>query len=321
MTTSSPDQKRIQALDARSYKMFQFPADLGAHAMLLVFNKYSYGSRNSIAGTSYSPSQLQSSIMLPLPENLLDNMGFKVNGVELGLSGAMTAGAASGAAGLAKSIANAGSVGDIGNALSAATGASSAESFLKGLGSASAAGFLKEALSAAAPGVQKGLEVGTGYAFNPYQALAFEGVNLRAFTFDWTLSPQSQKESDIIKNIISNIKRNIHPSYANSAGVNNRNTAGRTFLQYPSFLNITILGSPAGHVIRFKPCMVSQFQVNYNGAGETAFLEGGVPAVYKLSMSISEAEIWTKDDFPADNSSSNVAVQQSSASARSGIFS
>lgn len=315
---ASPLQKRIQNLDARAYKMYQFPEDLGTHSMMIVFEKYSYAARGGIVGaTGFTPKQLQSSIMLPLPENLLDNMSFKVSGVELGVAGAMTAGATAAAPGLMKSIANANSVGDIGSALGEATGVGSAKDALKNIGSATAAGMLKGALSSAAPSMQKGLEVGSGYAFNPYQALAFEGVNLRSFTFDWTLSPQSEKETDIIKDIVLNIKRNAHPAYA-SLVKGSSGTAGRTFLTYPSFAKISILGSPEGHVIKFKPCMISQLQVNYNGAGELAFMEGGVPAVVKLSVSFSEAEIWTRDDFPPDNSNLNVSTAKAAANITGG---
>ena len=52
-----------------------------------------------------------------------------------------------------------------------------------------------------------------GTAINPQATLSFEGVNLRSFSFDWTLYPESKEEALSIKKIIRSIKRNILPKY------------------------------------------------------------------------------------------------------------
>ena len=245
------------------------------------------------------------SIALPLPENLLDNSQVKVGATELGLGGALAA----------NSIGQLDSVID---ALSQSTNVKEAKAALgvnsnaiKNAGNVAAASLLRQALQAIAPGVQKGLEVGSGFAFNPYQALAFDGVDLKTHVFDWTLAPETRDETETLRSVIRTIRKHIHPRYADFSRVMSDTTGrsigqtgqGRAFLQYPDIINVTLMGSPKNDVPVYKPGMVSQFQVNFTGGGENAFLEGGSPAIVKISMTMSEMEIWTQHDYDGTNSS------------------
>ena len=47
----------------------------------------------------------------------------------------------------------------------------------------------------------------------------------------------------------------------------------------------------------FKRAMISQFEVNYSGAGMPAFVEGGKPAVITMSMTLTEIDIHTAEDY------------------------
>jgi hypothetical protein len=71
----------------------------------------------------------------------------------------------------------------------------------------------------------------------------------------------------------------------------------RAFLAYPSVVDIFFIGSEEGYMYNFKRCMVNSFSANYAGGGAAAFVEGGRPAVVTLSMSLTEMEIWTTDEF------------------------
>ncbi len=289
---ATPQEKRAQSRGARQIKQYQFPQDLGTHALLLIFDKYDYGNRRQINST---PSRIpQDSIMLPLPDNLTDPATFRVGATELGLWGALSAGATQ----LGKEIANSqiNSVEDAQRIARQIFGNQGAEDVLKSFGNAAMSSILQGALGAIAPNVQKGLEVGGGYSFNPYQAVAFDGVDLKTFQFDWTLAPSTRSESETIKRIINAIKYHIHPTYKQISG-NQQTVASRAFFEYPDVVNTFILGSPSEYMFQFKPAMVSSFSVDYAGSGQHAFLEGGKPAVVKLSMSITEMEVWTKQDY------------------------
>ena len=43
--------------------------------------------------------------------------------------------------------------------------------------------------------------------------------------------------------------------------------------------------------------MINRLDVNFGAGGELAFLEGGDPAIVKCSMSMTEMQIWTREDY------------------------
>jgi hypothetical protein len=286
---SSPNRAREVYMERNAIEQLQFPDTLHEHGILLAFKKYTYAQKDEAAAAN-----IKSSILLPLPEALLDASGVKIAGVQLGAMGAgaaVAAGAMAGNKSLDDAIRGLATKENISTALALA-GKSIVKEGMNSLG---------------LQGAQKGIEAGLGATFNPFQALTFEGVDLKSYTFDWTLAPSTRQETLNLQNIIKKIRQSIHPEYKNfevshpGGGPAKSNSAtnvgGRAFLAYPDVCHIKIIGSPDGSLITFKPAMVGGFQVNYAGAGELAFLEGGDPAVVKISMNLTEMQIWTRGDY------------------------
>jgi len=280
----TPESVRRSKQENTRLAQYQFPSNLGDVGMLLFFKDYSYGEREvGAAGgvTSYTTasSNMKSSIYLPLPDQLLDSTTVKVGPTELGMAGAGAASAVNAAGG----------------------GLSALEKALNGLdietiAGAAAVSLFKEGVSKVAPNVQKGIEAGAGAIMNPFQALVFDGVDLKTYAWNWTFSPKSINETNTLKSIIKQIKYHIHPYYkelniAVKAG-------GRAFLSYPSVCVPLITGV---QTLVMKPCMISQFQVDYGAGGELAFLQGGEPAVVRISMTLSEMQIWTREDYGGES--------------------
>ena len=46
-----------------------------------------------------------------------------------------------------------------------------------------------------------------------------------------------------------------------------------------------------------KACMINRVDVDYAGGGELAFLEGGNAAALKLSVTMQEMQMWTREDY------------------------
>jgi hypothetical protein len=285
---SSPNRAREVYMERNAIEQLQFPDTLHEHGILLAFKKYTYAQKDEAASAN-----IKSSILLPLPEALLDASGVKIAGIQLGATGAAAA-----------EIASQRQAGSIGAAME---GLATKENISTVMGIA-ATSLIKDGLNATGlQGAQKGIEAGLGATFNPFQALTFEGVDLKSYTFDWTLAPSTRQETLNLQNIIKKIRQSIHPEYKNfevshpGGGPAKSNSAtnvgGRAFLAYPDVCHIKIIGSPDGSLITFKPAMVGGFQVNYAGAGELAFLEGGDPAVVKISMNLTEMQIWTRGDY------------------------
>jgi hypothetical protein len=131
-----------------------------------------------------------------------------------------------------------------------------------------------------------------GQVVNPRQTLTFEGVGLKSHSFDWELYPSNRSDSEMIKKIVHTVKRNTLPSTEEFVGI------PRVLLNFPSTVDMYLLGVNQSHFMKFKTCMVSNVSVNYSAGGITSIAKGGVPATVSLSMSFSELDIETADDYP-----------------------
>jgi len=270
-----PAQTIDRRKSASKYTEMSFPKTLGPHSIMLNFSKYS-SSRNGVVVANPG----KSSIALPIPSNLMDTFSMKVGPIELGAFGNAARGVTETAGKYfgGGEFTNSDSKAMLNNALSAVTkvGLQSASGAINMIGGDAAV---------------KGVEIAAGAIQNPYLALSFEGIDLKTHNFQWQLAPESSDDSVALKRIIDEIKRNVTPGY--KAGV-------RAFLEYPSVVDIFFVGSEDGYMYSFKRCMVNSFEANYAGGGLPAFVEGGRPAVVNLSMTLTEMEIWTSDQFGGD---------------------
>jgi len=305
-----------------------FPESGFPHGIQLIFKKYDYS--GLILGTGAEgnkkgkKSQFTSAeetgllaVELPMPSTLTDATGLQVNGFERTFLESF----------IADTLAPAfeGSFSDIGKELMALGEAgmkgaidtvfgdkakNAAQGKAAGQASRIASFMASNALNSFSPGLGKAMGASRGTAINPQATLSFEGVNLRTFSFDWTLYPESGKEAEDIKKIIRSIKRNILPGIQDVTGGKgvaaeattlSGNTLARAFLEYPAVVSINLLGIDESYFLRFKPCMVDSFNVDYGASGEIVIAEGGVPQGIKLSMSFKELEIQTAGDYEGDD--------------------
>ena len=254
----------------QNYGVFSFPSNLGPHSMVINFSEYNYD-----RGAGVANRRVSDSIVLPVPSNIIDSFNVNVNGTELGALGAAAA-ASSGQ--IMDTLAGSGT---------AAESIAAIQNAVQQTG-AGASMLLREIAEGLDTGVIKGAEVGSGIANNPHLALTFEGVALKQHSFSWTLAPESPTDSENLKNIIQKFKQSILPTYRGGT---------RAFFQYPKVADIFFLGSEPGYLYFFKSCLVSNFDVNYAGAGEPAFLEGGRPAVVNMNLNLTEMDIHTAEDY------------------------
>ena len=129
---------------------------------------------------------------------------------------------------------------------------------------------------------------------NPQETLSFSGVDLRNFTFTWDLFPSNKNDSDNIRKIVRLIKQHSLPT-TESAGAGA--STARAFLNYPSIVELNLLGVDEAHFMRFKRCMIGQINVDYGVGGMPEIIKGGRPAAVSLSISFSELQIQTSEDY------------------------
>ncbi len=277
---------------SRTNTRFTFPSDLGRHCMVINFVNYNYGTGGGINGVS------NDTIVLPLPKQLAETSSLQVDGKELGVVGA-------GAVDVMDGKINYGELG----AASAEAIMDKVKSFFGGEGdnitnlasdSVSIAQFLSRAgLGSVSPEIGSAIEASKGRAINPHTTLMFDGVNLKTHTFNWELAPQSEKDSQVLRDMNRFIKRKIHPKYENpisNGDPKNGTSLDRGLLTYPSVAQISFLGIDQNYFFQMKPCMIREFSVDYTPNGQS-LLKGGRPAFVNIQMTAVEQTIHTEDDY------------------------
>jgi hypothetical protein len=271
--------------------LIQFPENLGAHSMLLLFKQYKYNppgsfGLNRIQENTFSQRLVGSqSVLLPLPANISDTYNVNVRGFEQGIGGEAVSTAAS-AVGSAGDISAINLVKSISKAIPGFDMASltDIDNLARG-----AAYLGRRSIDALAPQAGRSLDAGLGSTINPKASLYFEGVTQKVHSFNWTLAPANRTESDSIRNITDLIKRNSLPSYG-TLGFN------KLLLNYPSMLDIFFLGVDQSYFLYYKTCMVTSFETNFTPNG-LAFVKGGKPAMINMNMNVIEADIHTAEDY------------------------
>ena len=285
-------------------KIYEYPDKTGDFKTLLMFKQYSYN------GAGKPSSGGGPSVVLPLPQQLADSFAVDVGSNELGVLGSLAASAgATTANGSPNSIkdsinkvnseiaraakaagAAAGDIasGNTGAALDAAGKAASVAQYLTRAG-----------LASIAPDAVNGFGAGSGTAANPFATLVFSGVPLKDFTFNWTLSPENEKDSESIRNIIQTIRSCILPEYQSvirENGESGLSAIDRGLLTYPMMVDVVFQGIDPNYYFKLKTCMVSNFSTDFTPNG-LAIVRGGKPAVVNLSLTLQEAYIHTRDDY------------------------
>ncbi len=124
---------------------------------------------------------------------------------------------------------------------------------------------------------------------NPHQAVLFKGMGLRTFNLNFILVAKSPEESDMIRNIIYTFKYHMHPGYP-------ADTGNQRYLLYPENFVIGFFSPSPNYLFSTSPCVLEGCDVDYAGAGPTAFYAStGAPVQVNLSLSFKETEVLTKE--------------------------
>lgn len=151
-----------------------------------------------------------------------------------------------------------------------------------------AAGTAAAALSAALGqgDINQIISRATGNVFNQNVELLFNGVTLRpAFNFTFDMVPRSKKESDMIKKIIRSFKQNMTPRKGTP-----ENSGGGLFVKAPNVFKLQYMSGGIQHPFlhRFKPCALTQMNVNYNGSAQYSTYPDATPVHMQLTLQFQE---------------------------------
>ena len=282
---------------SQEFTSLRFPSDLGPNAIMFNFKSYTYdGTLNS----TVRGAKTTASVVLPLPSNLTDTYSIQVGPAQLGSTGAAVLDVAQGIQANGVS-----SVVQEGLAQASEMGAAAAKlvtgdadiNSLFGAGSAIKY-FARSAVDNVFPGAGLALDVATRTAINPHATLNFDVVNLKEYTFNWSLAPKNSADSTRLVNIVNKFKDHFLPEYEEIKGFTGSTSSfGRALLKYPDLVEISLLGVDENYYFSFtKPGMISDFVTNYTPQGQ-AILKGGRPAFIDMSITFKEASIRTRQNY------------------------
>lgn len=143
-------------------------------------------------------------------------------------------------------------------------------------------------LGAAGENLVTGALAGARIARNPHIANVFEGVDFRTHSFSYKLIARSEKESNIIRNLIRNFKFHMAPSY--------RGEQGDHIFDYPSEFEIQLRAGD--YLFQFGNSVLESFTVNYTGEGQPYFFEStNAPYNVTIDMQFKETSIVTQKEI------------------------
>lgn len=126
-----------------------------------------------------------------------------------------------------------------------------------------------------------------GKIANPHLTTVFNGVNLRAVTYEWNLYPRSEQDSIALRELVTFIKARMHPSYDQHV---------RKFaLNYPDECFISFIGADS-YLEQTNRCVLRDIALE-NAPNGPSFFREGAPVQVNLSMTFQEVEIRTREDW------------------------
>lgn len=245
-------------------KVMQYPLDLGHYFIRFTF--LSYYKNNPVVPRKELP---QVSIFMPLPGELNDRYGVQYADKQLGVLGILQE------SGLLDKVA--------GNAT---------ESSMKDVGRragqmaaspGNVAGVMGSVLGLSDTAAGTAAMRAGGAILNPYQALTFQGVELRSHSFKFRCSPNSEAEAEQLKQIIHQFKVRMLPE-----------KKGLLF-NFPDVCTIEF--QTRNMPYSFKNCYLKSMSCNYAPSGTPSFFKGGkYPSEVEITLDFGEIEPVTRND-------------------------
>lgn len=163
------------------------------------------------------------------------------------------------------------------------TGSNILQEAMEQLSSANGSQATKLFLAQEAAGVQGLLSRATGAIINPNLELLFNGPQLRSFSFTFRMSPRSEKEAIVVKNIIRFFKQ----------GMSVKTTKDNVFLKSPNVFDIKYKTGSSDHpsINRIKTCALLGCDVDYTPDGTYMTFNDGPKTMTSYGMTLRFSEL------------------------------
>ena len=260
---------------------------------------------------SRRPLKNEGTILLPIPSNVQDGNSIKVG--ENSLNGLQAAGASGVMDAMSTDVSGVKSIKDAASTISTGL-ASAAQNFSGQVKSGATLDDIKSValskLTSSALGIFGGnittnqlLARSEGTIINPNMELLFDAPTIRAFKFQFKMTPRNRREAEQIRLIIRAFKRNMAPK---AKGGTEKESGW--FLKSPNVFELRYRTGNMDHkyLHKFKQCFLTDISVNYTGDGVYSTYEDGSPVSYLMDLSFKELEPIYDIDY--DNVPANEGV-------------
>lgn len=160
---------------------------------------------------------------------------------------------------------------------------------LQGTATAFSAAQYIPKISAAVAAAQQLTEIQSvfsGTAVNPFMFMMFKRPSFKEHILQWTLTPNSQQESDTLIKIINKFKKAALP------------TTNYALMDYPKIAQVTLKAAGTDkYLFKFKPCAIVSVQVEHTAAGMPSFFKSGAPTTVNLTLQLKEIQLWKSQDI------------------------
>ena len=244
---------------------------------------------------SRRPLKNEGTILLPIPSNVQDGNSIKVG--ENSLNGLQAAGASGIMDAMTPDLKKVQGVKDAAGKISTGL-ADAAANFSNQTKAGDTLDDIKSValnkLTASALGIFGGnittnqlLARQEGTIINPNMELLFDAPTIRAFKFQFKMTPRNRREAEQIRLIIRAFKRNMAPKA--KGGTEKENG---WFLKSPNVFELRYRTGNMNHnnLHKFKQCFLTDVSVNYTGDGVYSTYEDGSPVSYLMDLSFKELE-------------------------------
>lgn len=150
-----------------------------------------------------------------------------------------------------------------------------------------AGGALAGVLTSSALGgeIQNRVRRSQGQTINPRQYMMFKAPELRSFSFNFSMIPQSEKEANDATRIVKFFRRASYPAL---------NATGYTYI-FPDLFKISIGNNDS--MIRIPEVACTGVEVTYNSNTQSFFTRGNIPVQVDLGVSFQEMKAITRADI------------------------
>lgn len=279
-TSQQAVQNRVTGIRNEGFKILQYPLDLRKFYMRIDFKKYERPNPSNLA--TINPNH---AICLPIPNNLTDAFDLDYGSYDGGIAQQF--------------------IGSLFNPEQGLTPSPLYANLNKMTGAAKA--FVNIA--------QQNMQI----ALNPLKSVIFNSPNFKQYQFTWTFAPNTEQESEALRQVIKNLKSSILPTYAPS--VDNKNDFN--IFNYPYMAQIHLfpwagdtskpITNNDAEMFQTKHGFIDKLSINYSPENNLSFFDSAKnsPTFVELSFSFIEIELHTAEDYgrnaqPGDKTTADV---------------